>query len=179
MKTTILLLLLASTLSLPGCGSGDADSPPPEATGSPLPDTLFLDREPDGARPLRAVKESARPGDEVTFRARIGGREKPFADDRAVMVVIDPSLPSCADVEGDSCPVPWDYCCETPESLVANTATVQLVDADGEPLAASLEGRDGLDKLAWITVVGTVQNKDDTGLFVVNASGLFVDRDKG
>jgi hypothetical protein len=91
-----------------------------------------------------------------------------------MMVVIDPAIPSCADNEGDTCKTPWDYCCETPDDLVRGKATVQFVGADGKPLALSLKGQNGLDPLVTVTVVGTVAERDDSGMFVVNATGVHV-----
>ncbi len=172
----ILLLALAV-----GCSSGDTSSDTPDANndanaGGMDTAALFLEAKPEGAKPLASIKESAKVGDQVAFEARVGGRGEPFVDNRAVMVVIDPSLPSCKDRHGDVCPIPWDYCCEAPESLVANTATVQWVGDDGTPQPLSLKGQGGLAELAWITVVGEVTMKDDSGLFVVNAKGVFLEK---
>ena len=183
------LAFLAVLLALAvGCSSGDSssgnddangsvDSNAGEATGTESASAapLLLKAKPQGAKSLAAVKESASVGDEVAFEARIGGRSEPFVENRAVMVVIDPSLPSCAD-NGGACPIPWDYCCEAPATLVANTATVQWVDDEGRPRDGSLKGRGGLEELAWITVVGEVAMKDDSGVFVVNATGVFLDK---
>ena len=76
--------------------------------------------------------------------------------------------------DDDHCATPWDYCCEPPESITAGTATVQFVGADGKPLAVELQGQGGLAPLATITVTGVVAEKDDAGLFIVNATGIHV-----
>jgi len=167
MRTT---LLLAFTVVL-GCTA----EAPSDDLASTLPSSFFLKATPANAKPLIEVKASAKAGDEVAFKCRIGGRAEPFVDGRAIMVVIDPSLPSCADNPGDSCPKPWDYCCETQETLVASTATVQLVDGKGNPLKSSLKDNSGLSVLAWITVVGKVAENAE-GRFVVNATGVFVEK---
>ena len=91
----------------------------------------------------------------------------------AVFVVADPILEDCIQ-KGDGCPKPWDYCCEPKERLRANTATVRLVDADGNPLAGSAEGLGGLEPLRTIEVVGVVRETGPEGLFVVDAERLFV-----
>lgn len=172
-----LILPVLCLIACFGCTSESTDGAKPgddsNSGDAQLPDGVFLAAKPDGAQPLAQVKSSAKKGDDVTFDARIGGRAEPFVAGRAIMVVIDPSLPSCADMEEDHCPVPWDYCCESPESLTTNTATVQFVDADGKPLALSLENQKGLKPLEWITVQGRVANKEES-LFVVNVSGVFV-----
>lgn len=174
--TTLLLSVLL--LSLP-IGCTDKPSSGDHASGDhahDLPETLFLKAAPASGSPLQQVKASAKVGDTVTIKCRIGGRSTPFVESRAIMVVIDPSLPSCADTKGDMCKKPWDYCCETPEDLIANTATVQVMDPHGHAVAMSLEGEQGLNPLAWITVVGEVAVKDDAGQFVVNATGIFVEK---
>jgi hypothetical protein len=40
-----------------------------------------------------------------------------WIEGRAAFSLVDQSLKACSDVEGDDCPVPWDYCCET-EKLI-------------------------------------------------------------
>ena len=176
MKSLTPLWILSGILLVAvGCGGSDGSSGANDPKNT-LPNGFFLTASPAGAQPLSEVKKSANAGDDVVFRCRIGGRKAPFVDGRAIMIVIDPALPSCADNKGDTCPVPWDYCCETPETLVANTATVQLVGNDGKPLKSSLENNNGLSPLAWITVVGNVAEKDASGRFVVNAQGVFVEK---
>lgn len=178
---SFLNVIALGLLVLVGCSSedpkseGKAQESTRESAG--LPESVFLARTPDGAKPLSEVKGKAKDGDEVKFTARIGGRKKPFVEGRAVMVVIDPALPSCADNADDACPVPWDYCCETQEDLAANTATVQFVDDGGKPLSVSLKGQRGLKELDWVTVVGIVEKTETGGLFVVNATGLFVNKE--
>lgn len=150
-------------------------TPPGAASAGSLPEGALLAAAPAGAKPLPEVKKSAQKGDTVVFTARIGGRHEPFVKSRAVMVVIDPAIPSCSDMgEDDHCPTPWDYCCEAPEAITAGTATVQFVGADGKPLPVELQGQGGLAPLATITVTGVVAEKDDSGLFIVNATGIHV-----
>lgn len=177
MVRVTLFVALASALSIVGCTSDkETGKTDPAGKGGSSIDAIFLDAAPEGAQSLASVKASAKKGDEVTFKARIGGKVEPFLKERAVMIVIDPSLPSCADNKGDNCPVPWDYCCETQETITANTATVQVVDADGKVLATTLEKQKGLAPLDWITVVGEVADKNDQGLFLVNVKGIHLDK---
>lgn len=175
MKSIVSMIVIAALVSA-GCSSESTDDAAAAGgqASSGLPEALLLDAEPAGAEPLASVKQSAKQGDAVKFQARIGGRAKPFVDGRAVMVVIDRALPSCADNKGDLCPVPWDFCCETQETILSNTATVQFVDDSGKPLKLSVKGQHGLEELAAVTVVGKVESKDDSGQFVVNATGIYV-----
>ena len=170
MKLKRFLPLPALVFVLGSCGSD-----PPEPTRNPetnarLPEGLILSERPEGGVPLASVKTAASVGDTVTFLARIGGRKKPFAEGRAVMVVIDPGLSPCT----EECGARWYYCCETPETKLANTASVQIVDEKGATLALSLKGQSGLEELKHVAIVGDVVEKDDNGLFVVNAKGIFV-----
>ena len=178
--TRLMMLVLALTVA--ACSSGeDSDdastaSDSSSASGGPESSDGIASRmvsdEPEGAKPLVDVKSSASVGDDVTFVARIGGRAKPFVDGRAVMVVMDPAIPSCADNPGDSCAIPWDYCCETTETITANAATVRVVGPDGDPVKTSFAdaGFAGLDRL---TLTGKVAEKDDAGRFVVDVASIY------
>ncbi len=90
----------------------------------------------------------------------------------ATFIMMDPAIPSCADNEGDGCPTPWDYCCETPETIMSNSATVQIVGADGAALKTDLK-KAGLAPLDEVIVVGTVAEKNAEGVLVVKATGVF------
>ncbi|MFP3422727.1 hypothetical protein R0K19_25495, partial [Bacillus sp. SIMBA_161] len=74
----------------------------------------------------------AEPGEPITLRARIGGRATPISDDSGVFTVMDLSVPHCGQLADDGCPTPWDYCCEDPDTIKANAATVQIVDTAGD-----------------------------------------------
>ncbi len=122
---------------------------------------------------IGTVKKSAQAGETVRFVARVGGRAACFVPSAAVFVVADPILEDCIQ-KGDGCPKPWDYCCEPKERLRDNTATVRLVDADGNPLAGSAEGLGGLEPLRTIEVAGVVRETGPDGLFVVDAQRIHV-----
>ena len=170
----LLIAVLALGGGLVGCSEkknakGDAG----DARVS-FPEGLILASPPADAKGLGEVKQSASAGDTVTFTARVGGVKQCFIDGRAAMIVVDPALESCDQIHGDACKTPWDYCCEPEESITANTATVQIVDAAGKPLDFGLKGQHGIEELKTITVVGKVAQKNDEGLMVVNATGVHV-----
>jgi hypothetical protein len=71
----------------------------------------------------------------------------------------------------DHCPTPWDYCCETPASKLANSATIQLVDGAGQPLSIDLESF-GLKPLEEVIVVGTVGLRPSGDVLMIHATGL-------
>lgn len=176
LPTLFALLALALAAGCPqapapeGAQSGDAA---PAAAAS-IPGPLFLSERPAAAEALSAVKARAKPGDEVVFEARVGGRAEPFVAKRALFVVADPALPACSENEGDGCKTPWDYCCEDPQDLLQRSATVRFLDAQGKPIAASAEGAGGLAGLKTIVVRGKVSEANAEGLFVVDAQGVWV-----
>ncbi len=83
---------------------------------------------------------------------------------------MDPALPSCRE-RGDGCRKPWDYCCETPETIAANSATVQLVDDGRDPRAIDL-GTHGFEPLDEVVVVGTVGPRPNEAMLVINAEKI-------
>lgn len=144
----------------------------PAAAESSLPSSLWLANAPANAKPMAEVKKSAAVGQDVIVSGRIGGRKDPFVTGRAMFLLADRSLPSCTEKHGDGCPTPWDYCCETPETILANTGVVQIVGADGKPLKLGLEGLHGLQPLREVVIVGEVSNAGEN--VVINATGIYL-----
>ncbi len=173
MKSYLPLLL---TLFLVSCTDNSTAPPPTQGQQSALPESFILGTKPEGGLPLEAAKKAAKKGEDIVFQARIGGRLEPFVPGQAIMVVIDPAPPPCNEIPGDGCPTPWDYCCEPADKLLAATATVQFVGDGGKPLRIGLTDHDKLKPLAHITVVGTVSEMSE-GQFLVNASGVFIDKE--
>lgn len=128
--------------------------------------------EPAGALPVIAAREQAQDDDEVVVVGRIGGSANPWIEDRAAFSIVDPSLKACSDIEGDNCPMPWDYCCET-DKLPGATALVKVVNAQGE-----LVGRDArelldLAELQTVVVQGKAE-RDEAGNLTILASRIYV-----
>lgn len=170
-----------------GGPEGGASAPPRASAPQGLP-TGFVHATPLGAapdsRPALSPSEArsrVKTGDRVTLIGRVGGSVKPFVDGRAIMTIVDSSLPSCADRPGDNCARPWDYCCETRQEIAARSATIQVVDERGAPLRVDLKGvggeRDGIDygirELSEVTVEGTVAAVGDRVL-VLSAERIYV-----
>ncbi len=142
-----------------------------------LPAGFFLRSAPEGKiEELSALKKagSVKAGDSVILRGRVGGSVRPFVAGRAVMTLVGSALKACNEKADDACKTPWDYCCDTREEILANSATIQVVDDKGQILRTDLKGRRGLGELATVTVVGTVAVAKGQVL-VVNATGLHVD----
>ena len=169
------LLLVALALGCPQAPAPPVAQTPASQGGAAIPAELFLPQRPAEARSLAEVKAKSKPGDEVLFEARVGGRAEPFVAKRALFLVADPALPACSDSEGDRCQTPWDYCCEEPQALLRHTATVRFVDAEGRPLATSAQDAGGLSGLKTVVVRGKVSEANEDGLFVVDAEGVWIE----
>ena len=166
-----LLLLLAA------CGNPE---PAPEAKvpaeTDPALAAVFVDTAPAGeAVPIPEARSLKAPGDPVVLEGRIMGVTHPFVEGRAVFVLGDnATLTACSDTEGDQCATPWDTCCEPSEIRQAGTATVQIVDAEGDILRQGLEGVNGLEKLATVRVAGTLAPDSTPEAMIVNATAIHV-----
>jgi hypothetical protein len=177
---TTLLILSTLALGLTACGDEGGTSPPAaeeSAGAAQFAADLFVDAAPADAVHVFDLKQSAKEGDVVTVRGRIGGSGQPFVESRAALTIADTqgNITNCADKPDDSCPTPWDYCCDPPNVIMANTATVQVVDADGRPLKLGLEGAGGLEKSGFIVVTGTVGPRPDANVLVINATAIHVE----
>jgi hypothetical protein len=166
------LLVLLSLAPLFAC-SGKEESGPPSSVGvSASSLEPFLARTaPQGARPVAEVRASAKDGESVAVQ----GRAKDFVEGRAVVTVIDPSMPACDEAGPmDDCPTPWDFCCDDPGDIAAASATIELRDQQG-PLRQSLKGLGGLNYLDTVVALGEVE-KDEAGNLTVIARSLYVEK---
>ena len=169
-------LVLVLALVALGCGDKDGKvgkTGGDEAPTGTLPAELIVTAAPADAKDVLAVKKDAKEGDEVTILGVIGGDVKPFVDKRAVVTLVDKSVPSCKDNEGDGCPTPWDYCCVPPEELTAASATVQVLDADGKPLKVGLNAGAKLKPYDVVVVRGKVGPRVE-GNLTINATAIYV-----
>ena len=141
----------------------------------PLLPKFFVDEEPAGAIDVSQARaaETLKIGESVSLRGRIGGSKDPFVAGRAVLTLMGRGLKPCNENPGDLCKVPWDYCCETQDSIVANSVTVQVVDEKGRPLRTDLKGRRGMKELTELVVLGTVASTKG-GAVVVTAKQMHV-----
>jgi hypothetical protein len=149
------------------------DSVTKSAAPASLPAGFFLTKQPDGAKTVEEVKASAKTGDNIVIRGRIGGSKSPFVEGRAVFTLMGSGLKACSDNPEDKCSAPWDYCCETPEAIAKHSATIQVVDSAGNVLRMNLKGEKGLKELSEVIIEGTVKQTTDK-LLVINATRLFI-----
>jgi hypothetical protein len=144
----------------------------PKAT---LPSGFFVETQPENLKDVSEVRKAGnlKAGDDVVLRGRIGGSKEPFVPGRAIFTLMGRGLKACNENPDDKCSVPWDYCCETKEDILANSVTVQVVDAKGQLLRTDMKGRRGLKELSEVVVVGKVVSADGKGV-VVNAASAYV-----
>ncbi len=170
-----ILLLVA------GCGQQKEPEKPAPASVASLPSGLFWKQAPAGeAQDVARLKATAKEGEVVLVRGRIGGSKEPFTPGVAVMLLAQrDGLTACSDMQMDPpCPTPWDFCCEVRNKILAHTATVQVVGRDGKPLRLGLKGRGGLAELENIVVQGTVGPRPNKQVLVINANAIHVLEEK-
>jgi hypothetical protein len=158
------ILLIAVFIS----GIVGAQTKQPQSSAG-LPSDLFVKALPDNPVDVGNARKTAQQGQQIVIRGRIGGMPNPFADKYAIFVLSDLRLLMCV----EKCPTPWDYCCTPREKILANVATVQVVDGKGKPLNVSIKGVNGLNPLSEVVVRGLVAKQDGKTL-IVNAQNIFV-----
>lgn len=140
----------------------------PSAEGVPY----VLDEMPNDPQNIIAARESAEDDADVVLAGRIGGSHNPWIEGQAIFTLVDESLDSCNQIPGDTCPAPWDYCCET-DKLPNATALVKVVDDSGQPIRTDARELLGVRELTEVVVQGKAK-RDDAGNLTVHASRVFV-----
>jgi len=148
------------------------NSTPPNLAGAGLPSGLFVTAAPANAKTVEEVKATAKTGDAVVMRGRVGGSEEPFVEGRAVFTLVGSGLKACSDKADDKCKTPWDYCCDTPADIAKHSATVQVVDAAGAPIKASIKGQNGIKELSELTIAGKVVQANEK-VVIIAASAIY------
>lgn len=161
-------VILGSVFALVGCGEQASDSGDvaKNQSGQTTQASWMLADAPADPVEVAVAKENAAEGEEIVIKGRIGGRKTPITEGSPVFTIVDLELPHCGQIPGDTCATPWDYCCETSESLTANTATIQI--ASGDEVAGVLEPLD------LVIVRGTVAPRPNEDVLTVKASGVHV-----
>jgi len=160
---------LAPAALLLGCSESAEQA---QSSTKPSTPAWVLTAAPEGAVSVLEAKASAKEGDEIVLRGRIGGGAEPVSAESSVIRIVDAGLFNQCTVEDDHCPTPWDYCCASSEELVGHSATVQLVDGSGNPITQSptAHGFVGLDE---VIVRGTVGARPNDEVLVVRATGIY------
>lgn len=133
---------------------------------------FLLTVEPGIANNVIEARENSDDGDNVVIVGRIGGSHNPWIEGRAAFSIVDGSLKACSDIEGDNCPTPWDYCCET-SKLPTATALVKIVDERGDLVKTDARALLPIKELSTVIVQGKAK-RDDAGNMTVLANTIYV-----
>jgi hypothetical protein len=146
------------------------------SAAEPAPKSKFLlKEEPEESTDVIAFRKAAEDTKDAVVIGRIGGRSNPWVKNAAAFSIVDRSLKPCNEREGDSCPKPWDYCCES--DLPKATVLVMIVDDIGKVVREDARKLLGVKELQTVVVQGKAK-RDKTGNVTVLASKLYVRRDK-
>jgi hypothetical protein len=143
---------------------------------STIRDKYVLKEEPKDAVDVLATREKAKDKDDVVVVGRIGGRKNPWVKGAAAFSIVDASLKPCNALPGDTCPTPWDYCCEA--DLGKATLFVTILDEKtGQTLKQDARDTLKLKELETVVVKGKAR-RDKNGNVTIAASQLFVRPEK-
>ena len=162
----VMIVILGSLIM--GCNSKNS----PNTTN--IDSSLYLlTSEPAGAISVQELKDvSPKNEDDIVVFGRIGGIQ-PWIKGLSVFTLVDSALTPCNERPDDTCPPPWDYCCEA--DLAANQTLIKVVDKQGMPLELGAQELLDVKELQTVVVQGKVQ-RDTAGNLSVLASGVFIRR---
>jgi hypothetical protein len=135
----------------------------------------MLEKAPKKADDVNATRKDAKDQQAVVVVGRVGGRTNPWVKGAAAFSIVDRSLKACSERPGDTCPTPWDFCCEA--DLAKSTLLVMVQDADGKLVKKDARELLGLKELDTVYVEGKAK-RDKTGNVTILASKFYVARDK-
>lgn len=176
MHIVTMVTIPALALSLGACSeSSDSTttSNTPSAGGPDAVAAWLLTAEPENVMTILEAKASAKEGDTIAIRGRIGGRKQPMSDESNIFTFIDLALPYCGENgQHDTCTTPWDYCCDPPNVINAHGATVQILGTEGG-MPSVLPTEAGLSPLDELIVIGTVAPRPGEQVLTIRATGVF------
>jgi len=162
-----------------GCSQDQAspttDTVEPNHTAAakvPNLEAFIIDAKPEGAVSVTQARASAAPGKPIVVTGQIGASDQPFGNSFATFILGDEAIDFCDELPGDTCPKPWDACCEDPDKLAASRASVQLT-LDGTPIPGSIKGVAGLKELDHVVVAGVVAPTSTSENLIIHASGIY------
>ena len=97
------------------------------------------------------------------------GKKKTFTQNKAIFIVGDDSLETCDEIPGDSCPTPWDVCCEDRKKIASSILSVQVKDGSGSILDGTLEGVSGMRAGSKIKIKGNFEKTSGPQSMLLNA----------
>jgi hypothetical protein len=178
MKTSTILLATFAMLALPSCKPSETKDTAEIKAANPLLEAFFVSAPPADAQSIHLARTTAKPGDKITLKGEVMGRDKVFVDGRAAFILGDPEkLTSCDKNPGDTCETPWDACCDSLELKRVGTASIQLIGKDGRVITADLKGTKGLKELSVVNISGIVDEHSTEENFIINATEIHVKKD--
>lgn len=132
----------------------------------------MLTSAPAAAQSVLEAKVTAKEGDIIVVRGRIGGRKDAMSAASPVLTIMDVSIPHCAENPEDKCATPWDYCCVPKEQITAHSATVQIVGPEGSAATADPKAA-GLAELDEIVIEGIVGPRPSDQVLTIKATGIY------
>ncbi|MGI8908296.1 MAG: hypothetical protein ACR2IE_17620 [Candidatus Sumerlaeaceae bacterium] len=178
MRITTAVLAAISFIAFAGCQQeakhdhneeAHASSAPKAPPSPELAKVVLASGAPQQTIGVAQAKKEIKDGDPIA----LVGRVKDFVEGQAVFTVMDSKIPSCSDNPGDKCPTPWDYCCETKETVTVNSATVKIVGDGTAALKGNLHGVNSIDHLTTVVAEGKAQ-RDPAGNLTVLANRVYL-----
>ncbi len=175
--TMTLMTLALALLAIGGCDRSPSGSAKPAGKPAELPAGLMLAAAPGpGApTPIGTLKGSLKEGAEVIVRGVVGGQRDPFIDGRAMLMLVDVSVPNQCAIGDDHCNTPWDYCCAPSEEIGKSSAMVRVTGPDGAPLKGTLKGASGIGTLSILTIKAKVAAGSTAEALTLDAVGIYLE----
>lgn len=169
------LLPLIVVALAPACQEKKEEPSGNTAAGNSPYDTFYTEEAPSGAKQISEIITDPVPGREIVLSGEIMGRLEPFVPGRGMVLLGDPTrITPCNRIEGDTCPTPWDNCCDDPDVLKKSITTVQFLDEEGRVLKGDLKGYRGIKELSFLTVKGTIAEGSNPNNLLINADAFHV-----
>lgn len=179
MKPIATLSAILVGLSLCACKESKTTATSAEAVApDPVLEKFFTAEAIPDAQAIHTARTTAKPGDRISLKGSLIGREKIFVDGRASFILGDPEkLTSCDKMEEeDHCETPWDACCDSKEVKKIGIAAIQILGDDGRVLSGNLKGTKGMKELSSITLTGTVAENSTADNLIINATKIHVEK---
>ena len=170
MKSSSNTLIYVTFLLLFFCSScSENQSPSEQSRKAQLPKGFVTTEDLGPALGVRELVDREKTTSEIIVEGFIGGRKKPFTQNKAIFIVGDDSLETCDEIPGDSCPTPWDVCCEDRKKIASSILSVQVKDGSGSILDGTLEGVSGMRAGSKIKIKGNFEKNSGPQSMLLNA----------
>ncbi len=168
-------IMTALTLILASCGDSK-ETTSTETKKDLLPKTLMTQVAPAEAKNVTVAREMVKANEPITVTGTIGGVKAPFVDSRASFIIADHTTMKACGTTCTTCPTPWDFCCEPPETLQKSIVSVQVVDANGKVIKQGLKSYSGLTENQVVTISGKFSKNSSKNLILINAEKIYINK---